>query len=418
MIAAAIVVVLVAGIAGGVWWFRSDSSVASQNDLPRNRNLKELAFPDPDKLGFGDGPGKMCTNVNKLMRDRGYQPVSAKDSDGTSASCWYITTGLSLLEDGSNNLNADISVWRGDVESRYQSMLDKAIRERDRQQQDSEYRASKVEQFPVGDVGFISHQESLSPDTERTDTTAVFRSGDDLVMVALWGNIRHVSEAGEYGENEPLTEEITYREITDVVTALSGAGEPGKPQITEPKLAENAALAGLTAPELPVVGTPKEACGTLTAAAGRLGTKPKGTNRTAAPGASGFACTFEPVDEPEDRPDGYSEREIGIRWATYESEEAFRASETMGRDLLGLRNGTAKDKAKPSPLYELRVGDVGYALHHVPGHGTVTAAYLLDGRTYVHIEISGYRTGASGVEPLPEDVLLKDLATFLRGAAG
>ena len=167
-----------------------------------------------------------------------------------------------------------------------------------------------------------------------------------------------------------------------------------------------------------MAGTPQEACGTLTAAAGRLGTKPKRASRTAAVGASGFGCTFEPVEAPKSRPNGYSEREIAVSWATYKPEEAFRASETMGRDVLALRNGTANDAAKPSPFYELPVGDVGYALHHVPGHGTVTAGYLLDGRTYVHIEISGYRSGASGVEPLPEDVLLEDLATFLTGAAG
>jgi hypothetical protein len=360
----------------------------------------------------------MCTNVNKTMRDRGYQPVDAKGSSGANASCWYITTGLSLLEDGSNNLNADISVWRGEVELKYQTMLGKAVRQRDKQQQDPEFRVSKVEQFPAGDVGFISHQEHLHPDTERTDTTAVFRSGDDLMMIALWGNIRHVSEAGEYGESEPLTEETTYREITDIIRALSGDGEPGEPQITEPKLRKNPALAGLTAPELPVDGTPEQACGKLTAVAGQLGTRPENRSRTAAAGAAGFACTFEPVEEPKDRPDGYSEREIAVRWATYKPEDAFRASETMGRDVLGLRNGTANDNAKPSPLYELPVGDIGYALYHRPGHGEVTAAYLLDGRTYVHIEISGYRSGASGVEPLPEDVLLKDLATFLKGAAG
>ena len=215
-------VVLVAGIAGGVWWVQSGggSSATGQNDLPRNQNLKELAFPDPDGFGFGGGPGEMCATLDKAMRARGYQPVDAKGSDGANASCWYITTGLSLMEDGSNNLNADISVWRGDVGPRYQTMLDKAVRERDEQQPDPEFRTSKVEQFPVGDVGFISHQESTNPNTERTDTTAVFRSGDDLVMIAMWGNVRHVGEAGEYGKSEPLTEEVTYGEIADI----DGAG--------------------------------------------------------------------------------------------------------------------------------------------------------------------------------------------------
>jgi hypothetical protein len=90
----------------------------------------------------------------------------------------------------------------------------------------------------------------------------------------------------------------------------------------------------------------------------------------------------------------------------------------MGRDLLGVRNSAATDDAKPSPLYELPVGDIGYALYRVPGFGTVTAAYLLGGRTYVQVEITGFQSGESGLEPLPEDVLLKDLATLLTGAAG
>jgi hypothetical protein len=416
-----VAVALVAGIAGGVWWWQSggDTPTASQSDLPTNPNLKKLAFPDPDGFGFSDGAGEMCVNVNKTMRERGYQPVDAKGSDGTSASCWYITTGLSLLEDGSNNLNADISVWRGDAESRYQTMLDKAVRERDKQQQDDDFRASKVEQFPAGDMGFISHQEYVVPDSERADTTAVFRSGDDLMMIALWGDIKHYTESGDHGENEPLTEEITYGEITDIMTALSGEGEPGEPRITDPKLQENPALAGLTAPELPTEGTPEEACGTLTDVAAQLGTKPKNTSRTDAVDAAGFACSFEPVDEPDERPDDYSEREISIRWATYEPAEAFRASEVMGRELLGVRDtsGTT-DKTPQSPLYDLPVGDVGYALYRVPGYSYVSAAYLVDGRTYVFVEIGGWRSGDSGVEPLPEDVLLKDVGTFLTGAAG
>ena len=411
---------LVAGAAGGVWLWQSggDAPSASQSDLPQNPDLKELTFPDPDSFGFSEGPGEMCVDVNKMMRDRGYQPVDAKGAAGTSASCWYITTGLSLLEDGSNSLNADISVWRGDVESRYQTMLDNAIGQRDKQQQDDGYRASKVEQFPAGDIGFISHQESLSPGSERTDTTAVLRSGDDLMMIALWGNVRHYTETGDDGEKEPLTEEITYREITDILTALSGDGEPGEPQITDPKLRENPALAGLTAPELPTEGTPEEACGTLTDVAGQFGTTPKNASRTAAVEAAGFGCSFEPVEEPEDWPDGYSEREISIRWATYKPEEAFRAADVMGRELLGLRDTVTTAEAPPSPLYELPVGDVGYALYRVPGYSYVSAAYLLEGRTYVFVEIGGWRAGDSGVEPLAEDVLLTDLATFLKGAGG
>lgn len=408
---------LVAGVAGGLWlWSGSGSGgapAAGQDELPKNPDLAEMPFPDLEVFGLGDGSG-LCEPVNEIMRGRGYQPVDAKGGD-TEASCWYITTGLSLLEDGSNNLNADISVWRGDADSRYQTFLDKFAGQRDAQQEKPDFRLSKIEQFPVGDLGFISHQEYVSPGSERTDTTAFFRSGDDIVMIALWGYVQHVSESGEDLPNEPLTEEVTYREVTDILRAMNGSGEPGEGQITDPDLKENPALKGLTAPRLATEGTAEQACAPFTAVAEKLGTRSAGTNVNHAGGAPEFGCTFDPPERPEDLPDDYSEREINIRFVAYAEEEAFRASEKMGRELLGLRNQTATDKVKPSPLYELPVGDLGYALYHVPGYGYVTAGYLVDGRTYVHIEISGWSRG-DGVEPLTEDVLMKDLATLLTEA--
>ncbi|HEX2130221.1 MAG TPA: hypothetical protein VHH15_01580 [Actinophytocola sp.] len=414
-----VAVVLAAGVAGGVWLWQGggDSVTAGQADLPKNPDLRTTAFPDLDSLGFGGGPAELCPSVNKVMRERGYQRVSA-GRDGSGISCMFITTGLSLLKDGSNDLSANITAWRGEAGDKYQGFLDKFTGQRDRQQQDPDYRVSKVEQFPVGDEGFIAHQESLRPDSERTTTTAFFRSGEDVMMIAVWGAVHHLSETGADQPNEPLTEEIAYGELTDILLSLNGEGTPGEPRISEPDLAENPALSGLTEPALPTEGTPEEVCDAFADAAEQIGTVPAGATVDHAGGAPRYGCSFDPPEEPEDWPEDYGEREISIRTVTYDPAEAFRASESMGRELQGLMRNTATDKTRPSPLYELPIGDIGYALYHVPGYGYLTAAYLVDGRTYVHIELNGWTRGDDGVVPLSEDALLADLTTLLNGVEG
>ncbi|MBB4911107.1 hypothetical protein [Actinophytocola algeriensis] len=299
-------VAVVTGIAGGVWLWQRDggSSAASQSDLPKNPNLETLAVPDPDKLGYGGGAAAMCGSVEEVMIQRGY----SRSTEGTTEGgiyCRSITPALSLLEDGSYRIGADVAVWRDNAEERYQRFLDKATGERDVQKDNPDYRLSKIEQFPAGDVGFIFHREADTQGMNRADTEAVFRSGGDVLMISVWGSIEHVGgEVGEPPPSEPLTEETTYREITDVLMALSGEGQPGKPQITAPNLQESPILAALRDLE-PPAGATDEVCGKAAAAAGQLGVKRK----------DGNTCVFEPIadeDAENYHQEGYVERDITV----------------------------------------------------------------------------------------------------------
>ena len=196
-------------------------------DLPKNAALAQLAFPDLGALRHGDGVDAMCGSVEKAMTPRGYRRISAGETSG-GINCRFITPGLSLLTDGAIMMSSDVASWRGDTEDLFQRFYDQAVRMRDAELKNPSYASSKIEHFPAGDGGYIFHRvtKAVSATNARTDTEAVFRSGDDLMWVALWGNVHRAAKGGERVLADPLTEEITYREISDIVKALSGDGQP------------------------------------------------------------------------------------------------------------------------------------------------------------------------------------------------
>lgn len=375
--------VLAVGVGAGAWLWPRGSDQPQDTGLPTDPSLQPVAFPDPDTLD--------CATVGKTMSKRGYLRVNGSDV------CRFITAGLSLVEDGSNNLNVAITVWRDDAESRYRRALNLFTGRQD----DPGVRQNKVVRWPVGDDGFAGYHEYIRSGAIRADTTAVFRSGNDLLEIAVTGYVQRGLST------EPLPEETTYGEITDILRALSGDGEPGKPRITTPELKQTPLLTGLTAPELP--GPTADVCSGFGDVAGKTGTVPEEAALSKGDGALTYTCTFDHPEEPRPRPEGYEERVVWIRFVVHQPEMAFRAAEMMVRDLKTVRG----DPPNTEALYELLVGDGGYVSYRTLGHGEIMAGYLVDGRTYVHIQIRGFTTVDGRSAPLPEETMLKDIAALL-----
>lgn len=417
-VVAVIVVVLVVVLGGGVgvWvWQSGGGSSAVGEDLPKNAALAQLAFPDLGALRHGDGVDAMCGSVEKAMTPRGYRRISAGETSG-GINCRFITPGLSLLTDGAIMMSSDVASWRGDTEDLFQRFYDQAVRARDAELKNPHYASSKIEHFPAGDGGYIFHRvtKAVGATNARTDTEAVFRAGDDLMWVALWGNVHRAAKGGERVLADPLTEEITYREISDIVKALSGDGQPGAPQITKPDLAQHPTLAATGAK--PVAGgtTTEAVCGKFGAAAGKLGVVPM-------PKRGG--CTYEP---PDDR--SYSEgsvhRTVGIAVEVKEKDSNTPAEEELARELRSLLERSSDDKYKFGPVHELPLGGTGYAvLYTLEGgggssSGYVQAGYVVDGTTHVLVKLtSRVKNGRDLVAP-SEEALVADLVTILTAIGG
>jgi hypothetical protein len=396
LVVVAVVAVVAAGAGIGVWLLRDGAGGDPSADLPKNPNLPAMSFPDPDSFGYADGPEAMCAALDEVMSVRGYLLVSGKRNNGGQY-CRFITPGLSLLKDGSNELRVDIGVWRDDAERRYEGLQSSALEQS--QQKNPGSAVSKVERFPVGDAGFIHHREG-----ERTDTEAHFRAGGDLMMVSVWGTVL-VASTSEVPETKPLTEEITYREITDVIASLTG-GEPGPPQITAPELAQSPALAGLANLALPAGLTAQDACAKVVPVAETLGMKQKTSGE----------CGFEAgSDDWRDHVEGYTEREMTIGVRDYPPEGNIVASEEMARDLRSWLRIAAGSRPC-GPLYELPfAANTGYATYC---GNVLHAGFVLDRRNYVRIDANGYRKTGGELVALPEDEVLGNLATVLTAMGG
>jgi hypothetical protein len=398
LVVVAVVAVVAIGAGVGVWLLLDGSGGDPSAELPQNQNLEAMSFPDPDSFGYAEGPEAMCAALDEAMSARGYLLVSGKRNNGGQY-CRFITPGLSLLKDGSNEIRVDIGVWRDNAEDRYASLQSSALEQSQAQQKKSGDAVSRVERFPVGDSGFIYHREG-----DRTDTEAHFRSGGDLMMVAVWGTVL-VSSTSDTPVTEPLSGEVTYREITDIIMSLNGEGKPGPPQITAPELARSPALAGLANLTFPAGMTAGDVCAKVTPVAGTLGMKQK---------TSGD-CGFEAgSDNWRDYVEGYTEREMTIGVGDHPPEGNIVASEEMARDLRSWLRIATEDRPC-GPLYELPFADTGYATYC---GNVLHVGFVLDGRTYVSIDSNGFRKTGGELVPLPEDEVLGNLATVLTAMSG
>lgn len=397
-----VAVVLVAAAAGAavVFWPKGDD-LPSHADLPTSPGLSSTAFPDPDSFSYGEGVPAMCAALDKIMTERGYLHISDGTADGGQY-CRFITPGLSMLEDGSYELRVEITAWRDNAEARFGRFLQLAQEKNQSQKSNPDYRVSTLEQFPSGDAGFVFHRES--PSQGRADTEAYLRSGDDLVLITVWGGIQHVTTEDQ--KAEPLTREITYREITDILTAITGDGEPGPAQITPPGLAEHRTLAGLAEPALPEGATTDAVCERVQSVAAQLEVQRK----------SSGGCTFEAVDGSD------ADREIIIGVGHFDLDGNTLASEQLARDLRSTIQRTSEATYQRGSLYGLPFGDTGYVLpYSVESAGTsgyVDAAYVTGRETYVLVQLRVWRyVDGDRVAP-SEDERIADMATVLTAMGG
>jgi hypothetical protein len=371
----------------------------SQNHTPTAP--ARLALPDLDTLGLdaGGDPAAFCAAVGKTMKARGYQAPSAPSAESSGASCRFITSGLSLLTDGSPSLNVDVAAWRDSAEKQYGVLR-------------GDFERSEVTSWPVGDIGFVGYQEQHKA---WSGTTAVSRAGDDLMAITLWGSLQRDSEL-----NEPLAKKVALDEITDILRALSGDGEPRGPRIVAPPTLEHAPyLTNLTAPRLPVDTSRDTACAAFGDIAGKTGTQADFTDADSTidgtDQAPMFFCEFKEPD-PADRPEGDIQRQVRIRYVTYHQDSGgIRISNLLTQDLLA---------AGATSLYELPVGDGGFVAYSDTdvaysdtyrdhGYSETTASYVVNSSTYVRIYIRALVVRDGKLVPLPEETAVKDIATLL-----
>ncbi|MCC8251138.1 hypothetical protein [Saccharothrix luteola] len=416
LVAVIIVVLVVLGGAGGVWFRQSGGgSSAVGEDLPKNSALGQLAFPDLGALRHGEGVDALCGALEGAMTGRGYRPISRAETEG-GINCRFITPGLSLLTDGAIMMSSDIASWRGDADDRYRRFFDLAVRQRDAQLKNPGYASSKIEHFPAGDGGYVFHRvtKAVGANGARTDTEAVFRSGEDLMWVALWGNVHRAAKDGERVPADPLTEEVTYGEISDIVKSLSGDGQPGEPRITKPELAQHPTLAATKAN--PVAGgtTTGDVCGKFDAAAGRLGVAP-------VPKRGG--CAYDPP-EGASYGEGSVHRTVEIAVGVEEEDSNTPAEEELARELRSLLGRTSDGTYTFGKVYDLPVGDTGYAVYYTvkggggSSSGYVQAGYAVDGTTHVLVKLAGrVKKGRDLVAP-SEEALVADLVTVLTAMGG
>lgn len=394
-----LVVVLLAGGGVGVWlWQGGGGDTGSGSDpsadLPANESLQEMAFPDPNSFGYGEGSEAMCAALNEKMRTRGYEQVSGKRTDGTGLYCRFLTPGLSLLKEGSIDLRADIAVWKDNAEQRYAELQEGALSQSEQLRQKPEYTANAVERFPVGDAGFIFHREGV-----RTDTEAYFRSGEYLMLISVWGTEKVSLDPVS---STTLPAEVTYGEITGILMTLSGEGEPSPPRIIPPEQEKNPlfdAMADLRMPEKP---TAQQACPAIAAA-----TAPAGLTT-----GGGAGCTLSRgSDDWRDHTEGYVEMNLAVRTDHYPSTGNILATEELARDVQSRLSST---KRECTPLYSLPFAETGYAVYC---GNILWAGFVVGGETYVDIEYSGHRVRNSDLEAVPVDEVMGLLVTVVTAMA-
>ena len=371
----ALVVIAVLGVGGGVWFWLNQDDAGPDRSGP--------AFPDLNALGLdaGGGLAELCATVGRTMTARGYQQVTAPSQDRAAATCRFITPGLSFLADGAPSLNVDFAVWRDDAERRYGLLRDGVT-------------DHEVTSWPVGDVGFVGFRQLSG---QWSEIRAVSRSGDDVVAIILWGATQRGSV-----KTEALAEGVARDEITDVLRALSGDSEQGKPRIVTPATLEQASyLAGLTAPRLPALGPSEEACAAFGDIAGKTGTQEHYVKADLPTeghlGSPTYSCRFATPD-PDHTPEEDLRRVVEVEFVT-NAEDWFRVSTFLASDMLA---------AGDVPRYELPVGDGGYASYtdNPLGYSETRARYVVNGTTYVSIHIRDKETR-------DEETALRNLATLL-----
>lgn len=411
-------VLIGAGVAGVV--FLSGDDRPDRPDMVTNPHFDGLAFPDPAALAYDKGADAVCEAVGKTMLARGYQLLSVTDARGVN--CRFGTPGTSVLEEGAYNLTTDVFVAHGPgAVTAYDNFLTATVRTRDKFRADPQFVFSELYELKLGEEGFFSHSE-FKPGPAG-NATAAFRSGEATFYISIGGVITRL---GKDEKEDPITEEITRREVVDIVKSLTGDKSAGPSQIKPSPLKDLQGLPPLGSPRLPNAGDATGKCAPVTEFAGRLGLE---TDKTASLTGrqSGVLCVYKPSDETYRQKNDFITRNVEVTARDYkDAPEHTLPSEDLASDLRTIVEQSKDGKTTPGELYRLPVGQSGYLVYtksettqagDVRSSGRLTAAYILD-EVYIKITISGATwTHPQRLKTIPvalsEQALVNDLTTLL-----
>ncbi|TDC79715.1 hypothetical protein [Streptomyces hainanensis] len=382
--------------------------------LTTHPTLEPLGFPDALALDYEAGPDAACAAVSETMLARNYELQSADSEDG-GVDCWYNTPAASTLDDGTYRFTANVYMSVGEVAGpaydRFTSVMRSNVGGGG-----TDMVWSPLYELPVGDEGWIVHNQNLAAGLERGDGTASFRQGDTTFYVLVYGwTVRHA------GPSEPLTEETTFREITDIVRSLGGDTSAGAPQLSASPAQEYPGLEDFGDPMLPLEGSGQERCAALTAVVtSQLDGQVMGEVVDDGPEVTipVAACNYEPAEAAYGQ-EGVAIRNIRLSVRDYTTSEVMYPAGELGSQLRSTMDNL-RDSAGAGPLYTLPAGTSGYLVYEDDGggHGFLDAGYVVGDR-YVAIQISGFHNaGGFDTRALTEEELVGDLSTLLTAMNG
>lgn len=411
--AVALVAIVVGGVllSGGEDGGDGDGGSGGDAELTRHPTLDAsgIPFPDPQQLSYGEGPEAACGAVSEIMLARGYEFESAGEDRG-GVDCWYAAPASATLEDGTRYFRTNVYMEVGaGAQTTYDAFL--GAMSSNHGGGTAETTWSPLYEFPVGEEGWIVH----SQDAARGDGTASFRRGDTTFYVTTLG----WTERGE--QDEALTEELTFREITDVVTALGG-GQAGEPQISESAAKEYpGGLPDFGDPLPPTEGSGPERCAALTAVATeQLYVQVNGEFTDDDSIIPSFGCTYEPAESAYELDNVPIHSSIRIQVEDYSPSEVDYAQGALGRRLRSVMDDYYSEESGGGPLYSLPAGTSGFVItkESTSDTSSLEAAYVV-GDYYVNITIGGFFSGEGfDTRALTEEELISDLTALLNAMNG
>ncbi|MEO3750104.1 hypothetical protein [Streptomyces sp. B6B3] len=414
LIAVAVVVAIALGV-GGVMFLGGDDDGGpgggggSDVALTPNPDLEPMDFPDAQALGYDEGADAACEAVSEIMTARGYEFQSAENNDG-GIDCWYATPAASSFEDGTNHITANVYMSMGAVAEDAYASFTSAMASYTEGENGGGTTYGPLYELPVGEEGWIRHNQT----DVRGDGTASFRKEGTTFYVTAYGWI----EQGD--TDEPLTEETTFREITDIITALGG-GEAGEPQISESAAEEYPGeLPEFGDPVLPAEGSGEERCAALTTVATeQLDSQVMGTGTDTIGGVVPTTfCNYEPAES------AYGQSDTGIRnirltMNNYTDNDVSYAAGDLGSQLRHTMERTETEDGF-GQLYALPAGTSGYMIYNADEYGSsfLEAGWVV-GDNYITISLSGFLV-IEGFDQraFTEEEMVADLSALLTAMGG
>lgn len=427
---AAVLVLALALVAGYLFVLKEDP-YTSDVPLAKNPDVQPLPFPDMAKLGADTSPSEQCATLDKLFAPRGYLHMQSGSDGRLGTVCQFNTPIADSVDDGSLRVQFDVALLRADdAKEWYHRLLDNLAdkREGSKASQDNSASWDDFQEFPSGEEGYMVYHSLPDKSNNGTGYLDVsFRSGDDTYRVNLLGSVVHPGKK----HFEALPKEAAVKETVAVVKLLTGQ-KAGASQITPPKMQTHPALSDLPTPQLPLTGPVRERCAPMVTAAAKLPVEPKENILTDGNEPSGPAgthgCGFESASLPAKTDGARSFMDVVVRDLSQGSTKVrfqAQATEAYGRELMSTLEkqlpGAGTGQTGPVTLYELPIGDRGYAAYYQDGGATPQghlAVGYVSGDVYVRITMHGqnrtYADNRFGDDsPRPAEELLGELATFL-----